>query len=172
MFAKKEIVTLSPKKVIGLETRTSFQDEINPITARISSLVLRYMHEGIAQKINHKANPGTTLCGYKKYDPSFQDGVNYAGPYTYFIGDEVTTFDNCPKDLLATEIPGGTYMKFTTLPGAMPLVIIQAWQEIWQMSEDTLGGKRTFGVDFESYDERAMNPMAAIIDIYVGIEKA
>jgi len=172
MFAKKEIVTLPSKKIIGLEARTSFQDEINPLTARISSLVLHYMQEGISQKINHKSNVGTTICGYKNYDPSFQGGVSYEGPYTYFIGDEVSTLDNCPESLLATEIPGGTYVKFTTHPGSMPLVIIQAWQEIWQMTEASLGGKRTYGVDFEVYDERAMNPMAASIDIYVGIEKA
>ena len=172
MFAKKEIVTLSPKKVIGLEVKTSFHDEINPLNARISNLVLRYMQEGVDHKITHSPGPRATICGYKNYDPSFQGGVSYEGPYTYFIGGEVANFDNCSKELFPTEIPGGTYAKFTTHPGAIPLVIIQSWQEIWQMSEEALGGKRAFGVDFEIYDDRAMNPMAAVIDIYVGLETA
>ncbi|MEB3702364.1 GyrI-like domain-containing protein [Candidatus Bealeia paramacronuclearis] len=171
MSLQKSIVTLAPKKVIGLEVRTSFQNECNPLTAKISPLIGRYFQEGVSQKIQDKTAPGVMIAGYKTYDLSFQRGAaGYEGPYTYFIGDEASSLESVSEGLITTEIPGGVYVKFTTSPGPMPLIIIHAWQEIWQMSEGDLGGKRTWGVDFEVYDERAQNPMAAVIDIYVGTE--
>ena len=51
----------------------------------------------------------------------------------------------------------------------MPDVVIQAWQHIWTMNGAQLGGKRKYLVDFEVYDQRAMDPNNAIADIYIGI---
>lgn len=52
----------------------------------------------------------------------------------------------------------------------MPEVVISAWQEIWAMNENELGGKRKYIADFEIYDQRAVNPNNTVIDIYIGIE--
>ena len=52
----------------------------------------------------------------------------------------------------------------------MPAVLIQAWQSIWNMSERDMGGKRTYRVDFEMYDERAQDPQNTVLDIFIGIE--
>ncbi len=94
------------------------------------------------------------------------------GTYTYFVGEQVSNADevNLPDDLITLIIPAQTYVKFTTEPGTMPFVVIQAWQKIWGMKQADLGDERRFHTDFEVYDERAMNPKAAALDIYIGIK--
>jgi predicted transcriptional regulator YdeE len=52
----------------------------------------------------------------------------------------------------------------------MPQVDIEAWQKIWAMSDDELGGARSYTTDFEVYDERARDPQNTVLDIYIGIE--
>jgi predicted transcriptional regulator YdeE len=63
------------------------------------------------------------------------------------------------------------YSKFTTAPNSMPDVVRNAWQQIWNLSEKELGGKRSYYADFEIYDERASDPthQKVILDIYIGI---
>ena len=94
------------------------------------------------------------------------------GTYTYFVGEQVSSISDTdlPDNLTTLTIPAQTYVKFTTEPGAMPFVVIQAWQKIWGMKQTDLGGVRRFHADFEVYDERAMNPKAAALDIYIGIK--
>lgn len=53
----------------------------------------------------------------------------------------------------------------------MPDVVKNAWQEIWQLKDHELGGKRRYHADFEIYDERASDPthQRIVLDLYVGI---
>jgi predicted transcriptional regulator YdeE len=57
------------------------------------------------------------------------------------------------------------YQRVTTLPGKMPDVVISAWQEIWAMDEQSLGGRRKYIADFEIYDQRVADPNCAVVDI-------
>lgn len=50
----------------------------------------------------------------------------------------------------------------------MPDIVIQAWQAIWKMTPEDLGGKRTYRADFEIYDQRAQDPQNSVVDIYIG----
>lgn len=152
------------KKLVGLSVRTSNKDEFNPNYAKIGSMVQKYWQEAIAAKIGNRKNPGTTICAYLDYEN------DYTGAYTYFIGEEVEEFSNNSYDLVEVTIPTQTYCKFTTAAGAMPKVVIDVWQRIWQMKQEDLGGKRSYKVDFEFYDQRAMDPANTIADIYIGIE--
>lgn len=52
---------------------------------------------------------------------------------------------------------------------AMPNVVREPWQKIWQMSSADFGGDRAYLSDFEIYDERAADHQNIILDIYVGI---
>jgi predicted transcriptional regulator YdeE len=52
----------------------------------------------------------------------------------------------------------------------MPSVLTEAWQEIWELSDTNLGGKRRYGIDFEIYDERALDHNKIIFDIYIGLQ--
>ena len=52
----------------------------------------------------------------------------------------------------------------------MPNVVIEAWQKIWQMTEQDFGKPRRFSADFEVYDEQASDPQNATLDVYIGIK--
>ena len=162
---EKSSLTLNDRKLVGISVRTSLQNELNPVTAKITPTVGRYMMEDIPSKIRGRKNPGIIHCCYHEYEDEYRAG------YTFFIGEEVETFTNQEKGLSNLLIPAGHYTKFTTESGPMPLVIIGAWQKIWMMGEDNLGGKRRYAVDFEIYDERAKDPQNTIVDIYLGLQK-
>lgn len=149
-------------RLMGIQVRTSNSNEMNPLTAQIGPCVQRYWQEGIADQLPNRVKPGRLFAAYFDYE------TDHNGEYTYFIGEEVASFDDVPEGVSTLTIPAGTYTKFTTLPAPIPHFIMDAWYKIWQMDEKELDGKRKFDVDFEVYDERALNPMAAIVDIYVG----
>lgn len=161
----QEKITLPHIKLVGITVRTNNKDEMNPLTGKIPLLIQRYAMEGIPAILHHRKNPGTTYCAYTDYES------DATGDYTYFIGEEVTSFDDNLTTLETLTIPEQTYVKFTNGPGAMPMVCIDVWMKIWGMNASDLGGKRCYTTDFELYDERAHNPYSATLDIYIGIEK-
>ena len=161
---QKFTIHLPEIKLLGITARTSNAAEMNPATAKIGPIMQQYMQNGIAQGTPNRKKPGTTFCVYTDYESDF------TGAYTYFIGEEVTAFDNLPESLERHIIPAQIYKKFTTEPGPMPDVVIKAWQEIWQMPTEKLGGKRSYRSDFEMYDERAADYHKAVLAIYIGIE--
>ena len=63
---------------------------------------------------------------------------------------------------------GSEYQKFTTKTGPFPDVLIDAWEKIWKMDSLDFGGRRKYIADFEIYDERAVDPESAAVDIYIG----
>ena len=46
---------------------------------------------------------------------------------------------------------------------------MNAWQKIWNMDENQLGGKRTYVTDFEVHDQRASDLNKVVVDIYIEI---
>lgn len=160
---KKEITNKSEIKLVGLTARTNSKNEMNPQTSKIGELAGRFWSQNIGALISNRKNPGVTYSVYTNYDS------NEHGDYTYFIGEEVNSFDNIRSDLQQLTIPSSKYQKFTTPAGKMPEVVINAWQQIWKMSAEDFGGKRAYVADFEVYDQRASDPTNAILDIYIGI---
>lgn len=160
---KKELVTQPEIKLIGLSIRTNNKNEMNPSTAKIAELAGRFWTQGFADNIQNRKRPGTTYSVYTEYDSDEH------GDYTYFIGEEVTSFENISSAFSQLTIPAATYQRFTTNPGKMPEVVINAWQQIWNMTQDDFGGKRTYQADFEVYDQRAHDPLNSSLDIYIGV---
>lgn len=160
---KKELLNKSEIKLVGLSTRTNNKNEMNPSTAKIGELARHFWIENSGEKISNRKNPGVTFSVYTEYDS------NEHGDYTYFIGEEVSSFENVASNFQTLTIPAAQYQKFTTKAGKMPDVIIEAWQQIWQMSTKDLGGERAYVADFEVYDQRAVDPTQAIVDVYIGI---
>lgn len=161
---KKEKTALAQIKPVGITAKTNNTNEANPSIAKISPTVQQYFQGSLSAKILHRKNPGVTFCIYTEYESDF------TGDYTFLIGEEVESFDNLPEGFKALTIDPQSYTKFTTDPGTMPKVVIEAWQNIWQMTADDLGGQRRYHADFERYDERAANPENAVADIYIGIK--
>ncbi len=162
---QKTITTLSEIKLVGITTRTNNAHifKADPSTNKIAATVQQYFHGGFPQKINHRKKPDVTYCAYTDYESD----VN--GDYTFFIGEEVDSFDNLPQGFSTLIIPVQKYAKFTNGPAAMPGVVIQAWQKIWEMSPKELGGMRKYQTDFELYDERAADHQNVVMDVYIGI---
>ncbi|MCE3231586.1 MAG: Uncharacterized protein K0R52_1514 [Alphaproteobacteria bacterium] len=161
---KKEKIELPEIKLVGITARTNNKNEIDPSAAKISPTVQRYFQEELAATIPHRKKPGITLCAFTEYESDF------TGDYTYFIGEEVRAFEELPEGFKVLTIPPQTYAKLTTSPGPMPDILIAAWQKIWQMTPDDLGGERGYRTDFEIYDERAADPQNTVLDIYIGIK--
>lgn len=161
---RKELVTKSEIKLIGLTARTNNKNEMNPQTSKIGELAGRFWSQNIANQIPNRKNPGVTLSVYTEYDS------NEHGDYAYFIGEEVSSFENIPSEFQKLTIPVAKYQKFTTLSGKMPEVVINAWQQIWKMTLNDFGGERAYIADFEVFDQRASDPTNASLDIYIGIK--
>lgn len=161
---KKELVNKPEIRLVGLTARTNNKNEMNPQTSKIGELAGRFWQQNVASKIPHRKNPGVTFAIYTEYDS------NEHGDYTYFIGEEVSAFDDLPSELRTLTIPASQYQKFTTPSGKMPDVVISAWQQLWQMSANDFGGNRAYIADFEVYDQRAMDPANTSLDIYIGIK--
>ena len=162
---KKEKITLDRITLVGITARTNNKNEMNPETAKIGPLVGTYWGKQIANQLKERVKPGITYSVYTEYESDEH------GDYTYFIGEEVKPLDNQDlSHLKSLVIPANAYQRFTTEPGKMPEVVINAWQSIWKMTNEDFGGKRKYLADFEIYDKRAQEPNNAIVDIYIGIE--
>ena len=161
---KKELINKQEIKLVGLTARTNNKNEGNPQTSKIGALAGRFWSQNIADQIANRKNPGVTLSVYTEYDS------NEHGDYTYFIGEEVSSFENIPSGLQQFTIPAAQYQKFTTPSGKMPDVVISAWQQIWKMTSDDFEGDRAYIADFEVYDQRAIDPANTSLDIYIGIK--
>ena len=137
---------------------------MNPQTSKIGELASRYWSQNIAAQITNRKHAGVTLSVYTEYES------NEHGDYTYFIGEEVSSFENMSSGFQKLIIPSAKYQTFTSPAGKMPEVVMNAWQKIWKMSSDDFEGKRAYQADFEVYDQRASDPGNTIVDIYVGIK--
>jgi predicted transcriptional regulator YdeE len=161
---QKTLTTKPEIKLVGLTTRTNNKNEMNPETAKIGAMVGQFFGGSVMGGVSNRNNPGVTFAVYTNYESDEH------GDYTYFIGEEVSSFENVPAELKQLTIPSASYQKFTTPSGKMPDVVINAWQQIWKMTSDDFEGKRAYQADFEVYDQRAMNPANTSLDIYIGIQ--
>lgn len=161
------MTTLGELRLVGITTRTNNAHifEADPSANKIAATVQKYFHNGFSEKINGRKNPGTTFCVYTNYESD----VN--GDYTYFIGEEVVSFDQINDELEMLTIPVQNYAKFTNEPAPMPAACIDMWQDIWKMKTSDLGGERAYVADFEVYDERSSDHNNVTLDIYIGIKK-
>ncbi len=163
---QKQLIELPTIKLVGITVRTNNALEMHPSTAKIGATIQQYFQNALPAKITHRKNPGVTYCVYTEYES------DVTGDYTYFIGEEVESFEDVSADLKQLSIANQTYIKFTTDSGSMLKVCIKAWQEIWTMSPEILGGERSYIADFEVYDERASDLTPAVLDIYIGINRS
>ncbi|HJD60248.1 MAG TPA: GyrI-like domain-containing protein [Rickettsia endosymbiont of Omalisus fontisbellaquei] len=159
----KVIIQLSEIKLVGITARTSNTAEMNADTAKIEATMHRFFADKLQDKILNRKTPEKVFAVYTNYES------DATGEYTYFLGVEVTSFENIDKEFSTLTIPMQTYAKFTSTPDQMPKVVIDMWQKIWKMDTAMLEGERAYVADFEIYDERSSDSNNAVIDIYIGI---
>lgn len=168
----KSLCQQAAKTLVGIKVRTNNAAEADPMTGKIFPCVQDYFHKGRAEQIAHRSKPGTTYCVYTDYEAEHCDpaSCNYHGDYSYFIGEEVDSVGQLPESYVSITLPAQSYAKLTNGPASMPDVVRKPWQAIWNMSPEELGGKRSFGADYEVYDERATDHDNIVLDIFIGID--
>src|SRR5687767_4672468 len=114
---QKIAIVLPEVKLIGIAVRTNNASEANPESAKIGAVVQRYFHEALSAQIPYRKKPGITYSVYTEYESDF------TGDYTYFIGEEVTSFEDVPKNFKTLTIRPQAYTRFTTQSGPMPYVV-------------------------------------------------
>jgi len=116
------------------------------------------MNEKIVQKIPNKLED--TMYGiYTDYENGAE------GDYTTIVGCKVSNLDHIPEGMMGITIKNGNYSKYTTHGDVTKDAISSIWEHIWKTNL-----KRTFVTDFEVYDERAIDPTNAEVDIFVGVQ--
>ncbi len=163
---QKTMIQLPEMRLIGITCRTNNARlfEANPKTNPVAMTVQRYFHEGLPEKIAHRHNPGVTYCVYTQYESDL------SGDFTYFIGEQVDSFEPISSEFETLTIPAQEYAKLTHGPGPMPSVCIDLWKHIWMLSPAELGGERSYIADFEVYDERSRDHQQVTLDIYIGVK--
>lgn len=113
---KQTLITRPEIKLVGICVRTSYQQELDKMKGNIFPCVRKYFHESIYEKIPNRTKQGTTFCAYTNYES------DYTGAYTYFIGEEVNSFDSpLAEGFQSMVVPEQHYVKFTTTPAPMSL---------------------------------------------------
>ena len=92
------------------------------------------------------------------------------GEYTHLIGARVTSTVDVPAGMVVKKVPAGKYAIFTSEKGPVAQVVVGTWKRIWAQSKSAPGGNRAYKADYEVYDERAMDPQNAQMDVHVGIK--
>jgi len=92
------------------------------------------------------------------------------GEYSYLLGARVTKVENVPTGMLVKTVPAGKYAVFTSERGPVQKVVVEMWQRVWATPKGAPGGDRSYKADFEVYDQRAQNPAASVVDLYVAVK--
>ncbi|WP_316842152.1 GyrI-like domain-containing protein [Pedobacter gandavensis] len=150
-----ENVTLAPFFVVGISVRTS--NDPGKAIIDIPELWARFSTENIAAKLDHKLGD-EVYCIYTDYEG------DYTQPYTTVIGFTVQNLDQIPEGMRGVAIEAGPYEKYALKGNMNEGLVYNAWLDIWKS-----GASRTYTTDFEVYGEKAQNPEAAEVDIFIAV---
>lgn len=149
-------VTVEPFKVIGIEVRTTNENE--QAAKDIPLLWDKFMKENVLDNIPNKID-NTVYSIYTEYEK------DHTKPYTTLLGCKVESLEHIPEGMVGKSFDGGDYIKFTTKGNLAEGLVINEWVKIWNMDLD-----RIFTADFEMYSEKAQNPSDAEVDILIAVK--
>ena len=154
-------VTLgAPIQVVGFSVRTTNAAEAKG-DGEIPKLWNRFFQENLGDKIPHRVGQSLIVV-YSDY------ASDQNGEYTYTLGGPVDSVADVPKDLAVRTIPVGSYTVLTAPPGPPQQTLPAIWTKIWGMSEAELGGKRSFIMDYETYDDFS-DPQNIQVSVHLGL---
>ncbi len=143
--------------IIGISVPTSNQNGQAAID--IPALWQRFFSEKCLDIIPNKTD-NTVYAIYCDYEG------DHTLPYTTLIGCRVDSLEQIPAGFTAKTIEANRYSVFTASGKMRDGIVFKAWTHIWQSQVN-----RNYIADFEVYDEKALDPDNASIDIYVGIHQ-
>jgi len=142
--------------IVGIAVRTTNEHE--QAMQDIPALWQKFMAEGIAGQITNKISDAI-YCVYTDYEK------DHTKPYTTILGCSVSSLENVPDGMVGKTIEKANYVKFVAKGDVHKGAVYNAWLNIWQANV-----QRAFTADFEVYDERALNPADAEVDIFVSVK--
>jgi predicted transcriptional regulator YdeE len=153
-----EIQNINTFSIVGMSVRTS--NENGQAGTDIPALWNKFLSENGPQQISNKID-STLYCVYTEYEK------DHTKPYTTVLGCRVENLDAVPFGMIGLQIETGAYLKRTAQGNLNEGIVFSAWNDIW--SSDL---PRHFTTDFEVYGEKAQNPAAAEVDIFVALDTA
>ncbi|EPR68266.1 GyrI-like domain-containing protein [Cyclobacterium qasimii] len=149
-------VEIEPFKIIGISIKTT--NENDQATKDIAALWGKFMAENTIARIPNK-------LGHDIYSLYTDYEGDHTQPYTAILGCKVDHLNEIPNGMIGKAFEGGTFLKTSTKGDLMQGLIVKHWSKIFEMDLN-----RTYTADFEIYGEKAQNPSAAEVDIFVGID--
>jgi predicted transcriptional regulator YdeE len=154
---KPKLISVEKMDVVGIEVRTTNQQEMVPATARIPGLWGRFYSEKLSETISGKEPGGVPIGVYSKYE------TNHTGPYSLLAGVEVSSLGALPEGLAKVSVSSGKYLVFTA-QGPMPQTLIQTWVAIGNYFSKGSEYKRAYTTDFEMYRG------SETVDVHIAIQ--
>ncbi len=143
--------------VIGVAARTSNAREMTA-EGIIGKQWGRFLQENLLGQIPNKMD-SAIVAVYTDY------AGDQEGEYTFVIGARVRAGAAAPAGMVATTVPPGRYAMFVSERGPVGEVVMKTWQRAW-----TAGVERAYRADYEVYDERAVDPGNAVVEVRVGVK--
>ena len=151
--------------VVGIEARTNNAAEMSS-HGIISKQWDKFSKENILAMIPNKSDH-SIIAGYTGYESDKN------GDYTFFLGARVISFDQVPQGMVIKQVPAGNFKIFTSEKGPIWEVVLKVWNKIWNLPTSEIGSdsNRSYQFDYEIYDQRAQDPKASIVDVYLGVKQ-
>jgi predicted transcriptional regulator YdeE len=154
-----------PIKIAGMSVKTGTRTVYRDVP-RLGKQLEAYKRE---HGISNKKQPWGFVAASRDFDDQNMT-------FSYIMGDVVTSFEGVPADLIAFEVPAGTYAVFPVRPKnrwgwaiAIPDAKRYAYT-VWLPDseyEPAAGGVD----DFEYHDERSTRKKNPEIDLYVAVRR-
>ena len=142
--------------VVGLSVRTS--NEGGKASQDIPALWSKFMSEQTAGRIPN-AQSSDLYCVYTDYEG------DHTQPYTTLLGCRVADLNEIPEGMTGRTIPQGDFERINVQGNLIKGAVVDAWMKIWDSNLD-----RKYSADYEVYGEKAQNPEAGEIDIYISLK--
>lgn len=146
-----------PFNVIGISVITT--NENGQAMQDIPALWQKWIQGGWAAKVPGKIDD-SLYCVYTDYEG------DYTKPYMTLLGCKVESLGLIPAGMIGRSIAGKVYKKYTASGNIFKGIVADQWKKIWgtQLA-------RTYEADFEFYGDKAKNPEAAEVDIFIGVSE-
>lgn len=154
-IVEPQVVQVAETLVMGVEVRTTRQQERHPATAEIPKLWNWFLAEQIWQDIPEPIEPMVLYGVYTDY------AIQPFGSYSLILARAVSSIDNPPENMVGVTIPSGGYLRFQTTDRS-PQALQQTWQQIWQYFSTQTRYHRAFTTDFERYDDQQVSLYVAL----------
>lgn len=151
-----ETIKIDGFSIIGITVRTENNNGRGMVD--IGNLWARFMSENILAQIPNKID-NTIYSVYTDYES------DCTGLYTTILGCKVSSLDDIPYGFVGKSFGSGKYNKYIAKGNILMGLVADAWKNIWSLPLD-----RAYRCDFEVYGAKAMNPVEAEVDIYIGIK--